>query len=129
MEPLFRLTLNRPAVEQDRRAPSIPLAQPSPFQQQLAQAQQTQRPRDAMQRVARQFVTTTGFTGDPAELTLQSQLRALSTALDGLERRTTVTNAATANAIQAAFGAAPIALVSSQTLDGARASLRDSLIA
>lgn len=53
MESLFRLALVRPAVAQDSANPSIPTAQDSPFQRELADAAGADRPREALQGVAR----------------------------------------------------------------------------
>jgi len=53
MEPLFRLALMRPAVAQDPANPSIRIAQDSSFQKALAEASRVERPREALQRVAR----------------------------------------------------------------------------
>jgi hypothetical protein len=129
VEPLFRLTLKRPAVAQDEQAPSILLAQGSPFQQQLAQAQQSGKPREALRRVARQFMTTPGFVADPEALAIHAELRALAAALDELERQEKVTNAEVVKAIETTFGTTLTKLITSQVLDAPITSLRDSVIA
>jgi hypothetical protein len=57
MEPLFRLTLIRPAVAQDPGNPSISTTQDSPLQKALAEAANTEQPREALRQVAQNFVS------------------------------------------------------------------------
>lgn len=85
MEPLFRLALIRPAVAQDPNKPSIPLAQGSPFQEALANAATVDPPRPALEDVARAFVASDAFIGDPAITPLSAGLAQLAAALDLLE--------------------------------------------
>src|SRR5687767_9714085 len=104
MEPLFRLVLNRPAIRQDENAPSILLAQATPFQTQLAQAPTDSKRRGVLKAAARQFVASTGFVGSPKQLALAPQLEALAPLLDGLETAANPKPADLANAIAKAFG-------------------------
>lgn len=129
MEPLFRLALMRPAVAPDERAPSIPLAQASNFQQQLAEASQGAKPRERLKTVARAFIATTGFVGSPDALAVHGELKALAAELDVLEGKDAVTNAQASQAIENAFGKKAGPLVTSKALDGPMASLKDSIIA
>jgi hypothetical protein len=129
MENLFRLVLTRPAIVQDEDAPSISLAQNSPFQAALGDAQQNENPRDALKAVAREFIASDGFVGGPQSLAIYDQLKALGVALAALERKKTVTNAELSKAIEEAFGKKPAELVKSNVLDAPVAALKDSLIA
>ena len=54
MEPLFRLTLIRPAVNQDESNPSIDLAQDTPLQKALEDAAKADKPREALREPAGQ---------------------------------------------------------------------------
>jgi hypothetical protein len=77
VEHVFRLVLTRPAIAQDESTPSVRLAQDSDFQAALGQAQQQERTRrEAMKAVARQFMGTAGFVGDPKNLALYAPLTA-----------------------------------------------------
>ena len=129
METLFRLTLTRPPVAQDDDTPSIPLAQNSQFQGELGQAQQAENPRNALKAVARQFIASPTFIGDPNKLTIHEELKALGEALDELEREENLTNADIAQAVEGAFGQKPGDLLNSDSLKTQITSLKDSLIA
>jgi hypothetical protein len=129
MENLFRLVLTRPAIVQDEDAPSISLAQNSPFQAALGEAQQNENPRDALKAVAREFIASDGFVGGPQSLALYDQLKALGVALAALERKKNVSNAELSKAIEEAFGKKPAELVKSNVFDASMAALKDSLIA
>jgi hypothetical protein len=130
MEYLFRLVLTRPAIAQDESTPSVRLAQNSDFQAWLGQAQQQERTRrEAMKAVARQFMGTVGFVGDPKNLPLHDPLKELDAALNEFEEKQDVTNADLANAIEDAFGNVPADLMQAGTLNAPIAALRDSLIA
>jgi hypothetical protein len=129
METLFRLTLTRPPVAQDEDAPSIPLAQNSQFQGELGQAQQGENPRDALKAVARRFIASAGFVGDPKNLPIHDQLQSLQVALDELEQEDAVTNADVAQAVEDAFGETPGDLLGNNAIKNQIASLKDSLIA
>lgn len=61
MESLFRFALIRPPVSTDADAPGIQLAYNTPFQQQLAQAQQTSSSREAVKTIVRAFVASPAF--------------------------------------------------------------------
>lgn len=129
METLFRFVLKRPAIAQSENAPSIRLAQNSEFQASLGQAQQSENPRDALKAVARQFIATSTFVGDPKNLAIYEQLKKLGVELDALEQKKNVTNAEMATAIEDAFGTKPADIVKQKTLDAPMTSLKDSLIA
>ncbi len=130
MEHLFRLVLTRPAVAQDDSAPSLRLTQATAFQAALSQAQQQDRTRrEAMKTVARQFMGTAQFVGDPGKLPIQGPLEALDAALDALETQLSVSNADLARAIEDAFGRTPADLRRDGTLTAPIAALRDSLVA
>jgi len=129
MEPLFRFVLTRPPIAQDDDAPSVPLAQNSAFQAALGQAQSTDRRRDALKDVARNFIATAGFVGDPKSLHVHDQLNTLSVDLNALEDGNAVTNLKVAKAIEDAFGKKPASLVKDKDLDGPIEALRDSIIA
>ena len=126
MEPLFRLMLSRPAMAQSEDAPSIHLSQNSQFQVALGQAQLSEKRREAMKTVARNYIIDPQFVGDPKSLTLYENLKKLDVALDDLEGKQTVTNTDVVNAVQAVFAATPADLVNANTLDAPTASLRDS---
>jgi len=129
MEPLFRLALIRPAVAQDPANPSIPTAQESDFQQALADALRTQRPREAAQRIARAFVASEDFLGSPAETPASRALAELAAALDELERRPQLARQDVVDAVERTLGDAPAALVENPDLQRGRARLRDSILA
>ena len=129
METLFRFILKRPAIAQSEDAPSIRLAQASQFQAALGQAQQDPKPREALKTVARQFVGTPTFIGDPKKLDIFEKLTKLSVDLDGLEKKKNVPNADVSKAIEDSFGDKPANLVKNKTLDPFLATLKDSIIA
>jgi len=129
METLFRFVLTRPAIAQGEDTPSIRLAQNTQFQASLSQAQQSEKPREAMKAVARQFIKDPTFVGDPKSLALYDQLKKLDAGLDDLERSKEVTTGDVVKVIVDAFGAEPAELVKSGLIDGAMVSLRDSIIA
>ena len=129
MENLFRLVLTRPAVAQDEETPSIPLAQNTDFQVALAKAYESRNRREAVKAVAREFIGSRRFVGDPKDLAVHDELRALDPDLDALEAKAAVTAAQLGKAVEDAFGKKPGPLVTSKALDAPAASLRDSLIA
>ncbi|MFD7408757.1 hypothetical protein ACFV7R_40330 [Streptomyces sp. NPDC059866] len=129
MERLFRFALTRPAVAQDDDVSSARLAQNSAFQAALGHAQGGRNVRDELKRVARQFVASSGFVGDPAALSVHAELRALGAALDDMETADAVANADVVDAIEEAFGKKPADLVKDKALDGPLEKLRDSIIA
>jgi hypothetical protein len=128
MEPLFRLALIRPAVGQDPANPSIRVAQDSPFQRALAEASNAERPREALQQVARDFIAAASFIGNPDANPLRAQLTTLSAALERLERQAEVSHADVVQAVNQAFGSDPNVLVENNTLASPMAGLRDSLL-
>jgi len=119
MEPLFRLALIRPAVTQDPANPSIRIAQDSTFQRALAEASKAEQPRQALQRVARDFVAGADFIGNPDANALNAQLAALAVALGRLERDQAVSHADVVKAVNEAFGSVAEELVESQELSEA----------
>jgi len=129
MEHLFRLVLTRPAIAQDEDAPSIRLSQDSQFQGQLGQAQQQRNRREAMKAVARQFIATPGFVGDPKDFAFYEKFKAVDAALDALEEKAAVTNGQLSKAIEDAWGKKPAEIVESNVLNAPLAALKDSLIA
>jgi hypothetical protein len=135
MEPLFRLTLVRPAVTQDPANPSIDLAQDSPLQKALTQMSTqattaaTIQPRSDYQRLARGFVASTDFIGDPAANPLNTQLDALADALDPLEGAASVTHADVVKAVRTALGHTPGEVIQDQAVTAVMQRLRDSVIA
>lgn len=129
METLFRLVLKRSAIAQSKDAPSIRLAQDSELQAALGLAKQNPNQRDALKDVARRFIATPTFVGDPKDLAIYEELKKLDAALEGLEQKKNVTNAEVAKAIEDAFGSKPADIIKNKTLDAPMAALKDSLIA
>ncbi|MFN8591662.1 MAG: hypothetical protein U0031_09410 [Thermomicrobiales bacterium] len=129
MEPLFRLALIRPAVQQDPANPSIRIAQNTPFQAALAAAAAGDQPRGALVAVARMFVASDRFIGDPAITPGSAKLAALAAALDALEAKPVLAHADVVDAVNAAFDANPDDLVKGGALDEPLANLRDSILA
>lgn len=129
MEPLFRLVLVRPAVAQDPANPSLPTGQESDFQQALADALRTQRPREAAKRVARAFVAGDDFLGDPEGTPGNRPLADLAAALEDLGSRPQLDRQNVVDAAERAFGAPLGALVQNPDLERARTRLRDSILA
>jgi hypothetical protein len=129
MEPLFRLALVRPAVEQDPANPSIDLTQDTPFQKALMEAAQSENPRDALMQVARSFVAGGDFIGSPAGSPLGAGSAKFSAALERLERNSTANHTKLVKAVEDAFGMSPKALVESETYKSTVRNLRDSLLA
>ncbi|MFD9408803.1 hypothetical protein ACFWBN_17535 [Streptomyces sp. NPDC059989] len=137
MEPLFRLSLMRPPVQQDPVNPSIGLAQSSDFQTALAAASSSADPRTEVRAVARAFIASARFVGDPARTPLAAATAAFSTALDALAgpvrqdatgpgvplRRSVL------GAVREAYGGAPEAVAAGAEFKEALARLRDSLLA
>ena len=129
METLFKLILKRPAVAESEDSQSIPLAQNSQFQIDLAQALQDSNPREAMKNVASQFVKDSGFVGDPKNLSLYEKLKKLDVELDDLETKGEVTDDDISKAVLHAFNITPDELVKKKTLEVPMSSLKDSIIA
>lgn len=129
MENLFRLVLTRPAIAQDAETPSIRLEQNSPFQAALEKAAQGENPREALKALAREFIASAAFVETPQQLEIAGQLAALAAGLDALERKSTVSSANLAKAVEDAFGKKPAELIKSKLLDAPLAALRDSLLA
>jgi hypothetical protein len=129
METLFRFILTRPAIAQREDLSSIHLSQNTKFQAALGKAQKSDNVREALKVVARQFIATPVFVGDPKSLPVYDQLKELGVAFDALEQKKNVTNAEVVKAIEDAFGSKPADIVEKKTLDAPMASLKDSLIA
>ena len=116
MEPLFRFVLKRPAVQQDEQAPSIALAQATPFQTQLAQAPTDSKRRGILKTAARQYIASAGFIASPKNLPMAKQLDTLSTLLDELETTAKPKPSDVATAIAKAFGQPLAKVISGGTL-------------
>ena len=129
METLFRFVLKRPAIAQSEDAPSIRLSQDTEFQAALGEAQKSDKVRESMKVVARQFIATPVFVSHPKNLSLYDQTKKLSILLDALEKKELVTNAEVSQKIEEAFGAPPANIINRQTFDALMSSLKDSLIA
>lgn len=128
-EALFRFVLKRPAVEQSPEIPSIRLSQNSTFQAALGQAQKSEKPRDAMKMVARNFVKDQSFVGHPKSLTIYNQLEKLRILTDALERNKAVTNADLIKVIEEAFGLKLTDIIKNKALENPASSLKDSIVA
>ena len=129
METLFRLALRRPAVAQDPENPSIELTQNTQFQQALAQARESDNPRQSMKAVATQFISGGNFVAGSSDLSLSDELGPFGASLDELERDDAVDPAALAAAVQNAFGGAPDNVAQRQQFRGDLRQLRDSAMA
>lgn len=128
MEPLFRLVVTRSAVEHDDDTARIPLRQDSPLQQALAAAREAGASRDEVKAIAQGHVDSPAFVGDPRSLAIHSELRALASALDLLERQASVENVDVVSAVEATFGKRPSELVSAGVPGEALTLLRDSVV-
>lgn len=128
METLFRFVLTRPAISQSEDAPSVKLAQNSQLQAALGQAQNSEKPREALKTVARQFIKDPTFLGDPKGLSIYEETRNLSTSLDELEKQNCVTKDEVTSIIEDAFGAKLSELIEGKVIEDAIAPLKDSLI-
>ncbi|MEK7764371.1 MAG: hypothetical protein AAB433_22590 [Nitrospirota bacterium] len=129
METIFRLLLKRPAVAQAEETPSIPLAQNSNLQADMGQAMLAPDVRAALKAAASKFIATAGFAGDPKAIAQYPQFKQLKSELDELEKKSKVTHADVAKAINNAFGDTPANLVKKKTLNALAANFRDSIVA
>lgn len=129
MEPLFRLLLRRPPVSQSEDNPSIPLAQASNLQGEMAQAMQTRDVRAALKAAAARFVASPEFIADPAAVPLRAKLQAMEAAWNELEERAQVSKDDALAAILEAFGTPLPDLIANGTLAPLAAALRDSILA
>ncbi len=129
MESLFRFALIRPPVSTDADAPGIQLAYNTPFQQQLAQAQQTSSSREAVKTIVRAFVASPAFKKKPDALLSSASLDRLASQLALLVRSTDISHEAVVSAIETAFDQPMGALRTSQNLTRDRQTLADSIIA
>ncbi|MEO7427595.1 MAG: hypothetical protein ABI036_20595 [Fibrobacteria bacterium] len=129
METLFKFVLTRPAVSQSEDAPSILLAQNTPFQSELAQAVSARDRRAAFKAVAARFVKDPSFVGDPKSLPAAAALRALDGKLYELEKQPNVLNADLLKAIEESFGEKPAVLIERKVLEAPKAFLKDSILA
>ncbi|KKZ58596.1 hypothetical protein EMCG_05492 [[Emmonsia] crescens] len=129
-EPLFNFLLIRPHVSQDVRKPSIPLLQDSLFQNELLAALKAQTPRTEVLKVAKKFITSKEFIGDPAGSDFQKKLREFNVLVDaagnvGNDLQYTVVLELT----KRAFGVAASDLVKSEGFITLLRNLRDSVVA
>ncbi|QKW48687.1 hypothetical protein [Streptomyces buecherae] len=133
MEPLFRLSLVRPAVSQGGDRPSIELSQQSTFQAALAAASTSEQPRVEAHKAAAQFVGSAGFVGDPSRTPLAAQTAAFTVALSRLlgapPTQPGALRTAVVKAVRDSYGSEPSALVAGQPYLEAVTRLRDSLLA
>ena len=130
MEPLFRLMLRRPPMDQSADNPSISTVQESTLQQAIANASSEPAARRAtLQRIARNYVAGSDFLGDPVANPLHGTLAALADALDLLQAAASTTPGEVATAITKAFDRAPSALVGDSDVAATKRRLRDSIIA
>ncbi|MFD4245824.1 hypothetical protein ACFWP3_30160 [Streptomyces sp. NPDC058525] len=134
MEPLFRMSLIRPAVSQDPGKPGLELAQQSAFQTALATASGSAEPRTELRRVSGEFVASPRFVGEPSKVPLGAQTATFAAALGRLlagqsaelpgSFRPFVVSAA-----REAYGADPAAVIAGQPYLDAVSRLRDSILA
>jgi hypothetical protein len=129
METLFRLMLTRPAIEQSEDAPSIPLAQNTPFQAALGKAWQNSDPRKSLKAEALKYVKSKAYLASPQDVPVNRQLKTLSLAFDNLEKKKSVTKADLSKALDEAFGNTLSSAPVRKKLDDSAVSLKDSLIA
>ncbi|GGV51909.1 hypothetical protein GCM10010245_81640 [Streptomyces spectabilis] len=133
MEPLFRMSLVRPAVSQDGDRPSIDLSQQSAFQNALASAATSEKPRVEARKAATQFVASAGFVGDPSRTPLAAQTAAFTATLGRVlaapPSQPGALRTAVVKAVRDTYGSEPSVLVASQPYLDAVAKLRDSLLA
>ncbi|WP_405982889.1 hypothetical protein [Streptomyces sp. NBC_00158] len=149
MEPLFRLSLLRPAVAQDADHPSIELAQQTSFQQELAAALGVTDPRAALRRVVGAYVAGPLFVARPEQAPLAAQTARFVAALERMPALASARAAEDADgaradgaapfpptlrdtvisAVREAYGAAPAELVQGAPYKDAVARLRDSVLA
>src|SRR5215211_5447858 len=101
MEPLFKLALVRPAIAQDPEAPSISLIQDSPFQNAMRRPPTGEpRTRDALRRIARAYVQSERFIGEPSAHPLYPKLAAFAKRLDELQAEEHVSHGALVDAVK-----------------------------
>jgi hypothetical protein len=129
VESLFRLTLVRPPTEQDPDHPSIELAQESSFQERLAGALEQEDPRGAAVAVAREYIRSDSFVGQPDENDLSSELATLAEGLAGLKVRGRGVANAVRQVISDAFDEAADNVVESEAFERALSRTRDSIVA
>ncbi|GAA4936146.1 hypothetical protein ACFPM3_06275 [Streptomyces coeruleoprunus] len=134
MEPLFRMSLIRPAVSQDPVRPGLELAQQSAFQTALAAASGSDAPRTELRRVSGEFVVSPRFIGDPAKTPVAAQTAAFATALTRLTAGQPTAapvpyRQSVVHAVREAYGADPAAVVAGQPYQDAVSRLRDSILA
>ena len=130
MEPLFRLTLLRPPVQQDPAHPSIRLAQDSPYQVELAAALDgDDERRDRAVALSRQLIESDVFVADVHQLDVGHHLTSLSARLDELEATADASPGTLSQAIEASFDATAGDIVAGEPYQSAVSRLRDSIVA
>lgn len=129
MEDLFRLMLVRPAVQQDPERPSIPLEQPSPFQDALHDAVSSGAGRQAIEAVSAQFAASAHFAGTTEDVPLGAELDALAERLATAGATAELTWTIVKKAINDVFGADAAAVAATNDFAETLRRLRDSLIA
>ncbi len=128
METLFKFALARPAVDQAGDAPSISLAQDTPFQAQIAAAV-GDAVRAQRRAIAAAFVAGNDFTPEVSSLSLASQWTAVADALDALEQPGDVSRADVFEAIESALGEELAKFMERKEVWADRQRLRDSILA
>ncbi len=121
--------LTRPAIEQSKDAPSIKLAQNTPFQAALANAWKNSDPRKALKAEAAKYVKSKNYVRSAEDLPVSHQLMTLSASLDALEAKKTISRADLSKAADEAFGNSPGTPGNRKMLADSAVALKDSLIA
>jgi hypothetical protein len=129
VEPLFRLTLIRPAVNQDESNPSIDLAQDTPLQKALEDAAKADKPREALREAALEYTAGPDYVPTAEAHPLSAELAEFRVALGELENAQSLTHAQVEDAVQAAFGESSVTLAGSADVDAVMQRLKDSLLA
>jgi hypothetical protein len=129
VESLFRLALLRPPIAQDPDHPSIELEQGSAFQKKLAAALKNDDKRSAALAVARAYIGSALFVGDPAQNDLAKEIAAFDSSLATLKATGEAGRKAVRNLIQQSFGAAAADVVKTDPFKRALERARDSIIA
>lgn len=129
MEPLFRLALVRPPVQQDPAHPSIDLTQGTPFQKRLRSALGTDDRRHEAVAVARAFVESPDFIGDPLGHALADQCAALDEGLSLLVDVGNLRRDVVVEQVENAFGAPLADVVAQDAFEQVLTNLRDSIVA
>jgi len=129
MEILFKLVLDRPAIELSEPDSKIELSQDSDYQAALASSIDNPDPRGVLRNASRQFVKLEKYSNSPEALAIHDRLRTFSSKLDDLEVKAEIPHAELKMAVEASFGASPESTLNLQEYKDAVSSLRDSIIA